>query len=83
MKLQRYELAGTYDDDVRLRADGRWCESEDVAKLEESHKEALEALEIFLKEFDDDVVQMHTPIAYNKAARAARTAIAKAKGEQL
>lgn len=34
MKLQRYELAGTYDDDVRPRDDGRWCESTDVQKLE-------------------------------------------------
>lgn len=25
IKLQRYELAGTYDDDVRLRDDGRCC----------------------------------------------------------
>ena len=44
MKLQRYELAGTYDDDVRPRSDGRWCESADVQRLEESHAELLKAL---------------------------------------
>lgn len=44
MKLQRYELAGTYDDDVRPRSDGRWCESADVQRLEESHAKMVELL---------------------------------------
>lgn len=49
MKLQRYELAGTYDDDVRLRADGRWCESADVERLEASHQRLLDALKLVLE----------------------------------
>lgn len=46
MKLQRYELVGTYDDDVRPRSDGRWCESKDVDKLEALNTELLKALKL-------------------------------------
>lgn len=79
MKLQRYELAGTYDDDVRLRADGRWCESEDVEELEESHQRLLDALKEIIEQTDG---RNNSVMGQDRAYSIARAAIAKAKGEQ-
>ena len=55
MKLQRYELAGTFDDDVRPRSDGRWCESADVEKLESELERLIEENKWLRKEKEGSI----------------------------
>jgi hypothetical protein len=78
MKMQRYDA---YHIGLHPSDDGAWCDSEDVARLEASHAELLEALECLTA-----VIGL-TPIkgnleALQEAYDMARSAIAKAKGEQ-
>ena len=53
------------------------------ARLIAAAPDLLEALKIFLNEFNDSEVMMRTPIAYYKAVSAARAAIAKAEVEGM
>jgi len=53
------------------------------ARLIAAAPELLEALKIFLNEFNDFEVMKRTPIAYHKVVKAAHAAIAKAEGEVM
>lgn len=67
---------------------GRWCKSEDVAKLEATNAQLLESAEKVAERFDTDMVERLFFINKVKAFDLAmaienlRAAIAKAKGEQ-
>lgn len=82
-KLKRFDY---YPDDTHCHMytiedeRGDWCTSEDVAQLEASHAELLEALNEIVDQ-TDGCNQSH--IGQDRAYNIARAAIAKVKGEPL
>lgn len=80
MKLQRYDWG---KDSMHELSYGDWCASNDVRKLEESHKELLEALKNLVLQIEQQNWGIKSPEQYNSVAlSAARTVIAKAEGAQ-
>lgn len=78
MKLQRYDLAGDYGDDHVPMEHGNWCDGDDVRKLEQSHKELLEALKKALDELGGN--DPHDLAYEDSICGYLRAAIAKAEG---
>ena len=78
MELQRYEM-GDYCSGYVPNDDGDVCMSYDVQRLEESHKELLNALKTFI-EYNDQ----GGPMSFDTDAMwaAARNAITNAEGKK-
>ncbi len=76
MKIDRYDLPISPWDHTATSDFGNWCRSDDVARLEASHAELLEALKSFVSTYGNPDVRRWMAVRDQ-----ARAAVAKAEGE--